>query len=379
MNSGSSQALSPADVERYRRNYLSEKDGAFLYRELATAEKDTERSAIFRKLAEAEERHAERWAALLEKDGTLRPRHRPTAQVRLLSFMARRLGAERVLPIVTNLEARDEERYIGQPEASGLAAEERGHRRVLSTLRAGARGATVPDGILAREQWHHRGQSGSLRAAVFGVNDGLVSNFSLVMGIAGADVGANLVLLSGVAGLLAGAFSMAAGEYISMRAQREMFERQIELEKDELEMAPEEEEEELALIYQAKGITEKQAARLAAEIIDDPSSALDTLVREELGLDPTELGSPWTAALSSFSAFCLGAFVPILPFLVPGNAPIVWSALSSGAALFAVGAVLSIFTGRGMTRSGFRMLFIGSLAASATYAVGHLLGVAVAG
>ena len=199
------------------------------------------------------------------------------------------------------------------------------------------------------------------------------------MGIAGADVGNDLVLLSGVAGLLAGAFSMAAGEYVSMRAQREMLERQIELEKQELEMAPEEEAEELALIYQAKGIPEKEATRLAESIIRDPDAALDTLVREELGLDPAELGSPWVAAGSSFLAFCIGAFVPILPYLLPGAAPVVWSALLSGMALFGVGAVLSVFTGRGMWRSALRMLFIGSLAAAATYAVGHVLGVSVLG
>jgi len=219
---------------------------------------------------------------------------------------------------------------------------------------------------------------GSLRAAVFGVNDGLVSNFSLVMGFAGAEASPEYVLLAGVAGLLAGSFSMAAGEYVSMRAQRELFEQQIVMEQQELEMSPKEEEEELSLIYQAKGIPEKEAAMLARRIIKNPRIAIDTLAREELGLDPSKLGSPWSAAASSFTAFLLGAFVPVLPYLFFGG-PVAWlaSAALSCSALFAVGALLSIFTARGPIFSGLRMLGIGLLASGITYTVGWLLGVLV--
>jgi VIT1/CCC1 family predicted Fe2+/Mn2+ transporter len=221
-------------------------------------------------------------------------------------------------------------------------------------------------------------RGGSLRAAVFGINDGLVSNFSLVMGFAGAEAKPEYILLAGVAGLLAGSFSMAAGEYISMRAQRELFEQQIAMEKQELEMSPKEEEEELSLIYQAKGIPEKEAVLLARRIVENPKTAIDTLAREELGLDPSELGSPWTAALSSFFAFVIGAFVPVLPYIFThGSTAWISSAALSCAALFGVGALLSIFAARGPIFTGMRMLGIGLLASGITYMVGWLLGVSV--
>jgi VIT1/CCC1 family predicted Fe2+/Mn2+ transporter len=223
-------------------------------------------------------------------------------------------------------------------------------------------------------------RGGSLRAAVFGINDGLVSNFSLVMGFAGAEARPEYILLAGVAGLLAGSFSMAAGEYVSVSAQRELFEQQIAMEKQELEMSPKEEEEELALIYQAKGIPDDQARALARRIIANPKTAIDTLAREELGLDPTQLGSPWMAAGSSFVAFIIGAFVPVLPYLfISGTTAWASSSLLSCVALFGVGALISIFTARGPVVSGLRMLGIGLLASAITYSVGWLLGVSVTG
>ncbi len=200
------------------------------------------------------------------------------------------------------------------------------------------------------------------------------------MGFAGAEAKPQYILLAGVAGLLAGSFSMAAGEYVSVRAQRELLEQQLSMEKQELEMSPKEEEEELALIYQAKGIPEDQARALARRIIENPKTAIDTLAREELGLNPAELGSPWTAAGSSFVAFILGAFVPVLPYLfTTGVQAWLTSGLASCLALFGVGALISIFTARGPLLSGLRMLAIGLLASAITYSVGWLLGVSVAG
>ena len=204
-----------------------------------------------------------------------------------------------------------------QPEAEGLPAEERAHSRTLWAMSGGGSGV---EAIAGTERWHSMSRGGGLRAAVFGINDGLVSNFSLVMGFAGAEARPEYILLAGVAGLLAGSFSMAAGEYVSVSAQRELFEQQIAMEKQELEMSPKEEEEELALIYQAKGIPEDQARALARRIIANPKTAIDTLAREELGLDPAQLGSPWTAAGSSFVAFIIGAFVPVLPYLFTSGA-----------------------------------------------------------
>jgi VIT1/CCC1 family predicted Fe2+/Mn2+ transporter len=367
-----------ADLTRYRNNYLSEMDGAALYRALAKEEKNEKRRRVLERLAEAEERHAGRWAELLRSSGAPLPPHRASGRTRILAALARAFGARRILPVVMGLEAKDEEHYQTQPEARGLPAEERGHRRALGALESSPAGV---DSILERERWHRRGGGGSLRAAVFGVSDGLVSNFSLVMGVAGASVPSGFVLLSGTAGLLAGAFSMAAGEWISMKAQKEMLEKQLELEKEELEMSPEEEREELALIYQAKGIPEEEATALAGRLLSDPRTALDTLAREELGLDPQELGSPWGAASSSFAAFAAGALVPLAPFFLTGlfeNA-VAASAVASAAALFVVGAALSIFTSRGALASGARMLLIGCAAATVTYAVGSWLGVQVSG
>jgi VIT1/CCC1 family predicted Fe2+/Mn2+ transporter len=239
---------------------------------------------------------------------------------------------------------------------------------------------TQPASILNSDRWHRTGYSGSLRAAVFGANDGLLSNFSLVMGVSGAAVESRYILLTGIAGLLAGAFSMAAGEYVSIRSQRELHEEQIALEQQELEMSPAEEKEELSLIYQAKGIPGDQAEQLAAQILSNPDTAIDTLAREELGLDPSSLGSPWAAAISSFVSFAVGAAIPVIPFfLLNGPAVLVASAGLCTLGLFAVGALISIFTGRSMIFSGLRMLGIGGLAAAITFALGRLLGVSVAG
>jgi VIT1/CCC1 family predicted Fe2+/Mn2+ transporter len=364
-----------ADVDRYRRNYLIEMDGIALYRSLAAAEKDGQRAAIFEKMAQTEERHARRWARLIESSGCAVPHYRTTLRVRLLGWMARRFGTRRVIPIISGLEARDEAGYLSQPEAVGLPAQERAHSRALLAMEGGL---GSQDAIMGVERWHLMSRGGSLRAAVFGINDGLVSNFSLVMGFVGAEANSQYIVLAGVAGLLAGSFSMAAGEYVSMRAQRELFEQQITMEKQELEMSPKEEEEELSLIYQAKGIPEHEAALLARRIVENQATAIDTLAREELGLDPSELGSPWGAATSSFFAFVVGAFVPVFPYLfLSGVQAWLVSAILSCCALFGVGAVLSVFTARSPVISGIRMLGIGFLASAITYAVGWLLGVSV--
>ena len=367
--------ITKEDIRRYRDNYLGEMDGIALYRELAAAEKDAKRAAIFEQLAQAEERHSLRWAGLLKAGGETAPRYFPSARVRLLGLLARLFGTQRILPIVSDLESRDENRYAGQPEAAGLPEEEKAHRETLETMQRG----TGLQAIMRREGWHRNARNGTLRAAVFGINDGLVSNFSLVMGFAGAVASPAYILLAGVAGLLAGAFSMGAGEYVSMTAQKELLEQQLALEKQELEMSPREEEEELSLLYQAKGIPASEAASLAHRIISNPATALDTLAREELGLDPAELGSPWGAAVSSFFAFVAGAIVPVLPYwFLAGKNALVASAGLSFLALFGVGAVLSIFSARGALASGLRMLGIGLLASIITYSVGWLLGVSVA-
>jgi VIT1/CCC1 family predicted Fe2+/Mn2+ transporter len=274
------------------------------------------------------------------------------------------------------MESRDESGYRDQPEAAGLPAEERAHSRALRAMEPAGPGRQT----IARREGHIVAQGGGLRAAVFGMNDGLVSNFSLVMGFAGADASPEYILLAGLAGLLAGSFSMAAGEYVSMSSQREVFEQQIKMEQEELEMSPKEEEEELSLIYQAKGLPEHEAALLARRIIANPRTAIDTLAREELGLDPAQLGSPWIAAGSSFLAFVSGAFLPVIPFIFASGQP-AWiaSAVLSCLGLFATGAVISIFTARGPVISGFRMLAIGLSASAVTFGAGWLFGASMSG
>jgi VIT1/CCC1 family predicted Fe2+/Mn2+ transporter len=255
---------------------------------------------------------------------------------------------------------------------------------VLSSFARRMRGRRIaphpgPTGSEQHGEQRAGGKSGALRAAIFGVNDGLVSNLSLIFGVAGAGVSNKVVVLAGVAGLLAGAFSMAAGEYISVRVQREVFERLIHLEAHEIGSEPEEERAELAELYVRKGISRELADRLAEEVMKDPALALDTHAREELGLDPDEgLGSPEAAAGASFVMFSTGAFVPLVPFLFgSGAGAVVVSAGLSVAALFGVGSAMSYLTGRSPLLSGIRMLLIGAAAAAITYLVGTLLNVGV--
>ena len=271
------------------------------------------------------------------------------------------------------------------PEGPGLSEADRATKRrvdlLASTVRRlrGRQWRVVPHpGPIVGEQ-RGGGRSGALRAAIFGVNDGLVSNLSLIFGVAGAGADNQVVILAGVAGLLAGAFSMASGEYVSVRVQREVFERLIHLEAHEIGSDPEAERLELAELYVRKGLPRDLAERLATELMKDHEVALDTHAREELGLDPKEgLGSPFAAAGSSFVMFAAGAFVPLLPFLVAsGTAALVASAILSAIALFGVGAAMSVLTGRGAIVSGLRMLSIGAAAASVTYLVGTLLEVSV--
>ncbi|HEY8080718.1 MAG TPA: VIT1/CCC1 transporter family protein [Acidimicrobiales bacterium] len=228
---------------------------------------------------------------------------------------------------------------------------------------------------MPHEEEHRDVTSGGARAAVFGMSDGLVTNVSLILGIAGAHPSPGVVRLAGLAGLVAGSFSMAAGEYISMTAQRELFERELDIERRALAEAPEGETEELVEIFVRKGIAPELARRLAVEVMSDPELALETHAREEFGVDPSALGSPWAAALSSFLAFTVGAFIPLLPWLIGGGtAAVAWSIALSAVAALALGALLGYFTGRNMWFSAFRSLGIAALAAGVTFAVGHAVG-----
>lgn len=367
-----------SQLTRWRALLHDERDAAELYSRLAQAETG-ERRQIFEELASIERRHATHWADKLRAAGVdVAPPGRPSMRTRLIGAAARRLSTSAVLPLVERGERADAGRYEDEPDAApGMAADERGHARTVAKLIDGA--APSPrQQIARREHWHRTDRSGSLRAAVFGVSDGLVSNTALVMGFAGSGASRTAILLAGVAGLLSGAFSMAAGEYVSMSGQRENYQREISLEAAELAEKPEEERAELVLLYRAKGLDRADAERLADRIMANPEVALDTLAREELGLDPDELGSPWSAALSSLLAFALGAFVVVLPYLVGGGLGTLLVAIGLAMlALFTVGASLGVLNGRSALRSGLRQVVVGGLAAAVTFGVGHLIGAAV--
>lgn len=362
-------------VKRWRDMLASERDAAALYSRLADAQTG-ERQEIFRELASIELKHAAHWEGKLREAGADVPAAGgPSLRTRLIGTAARRLSIETVLPMIERAEKADAGTYDNDPDAApGMAADERSHARTLAHLIDGGR----PDPqaqIRRRESWHRSDRSGALRAGVFGVSDGLVSNTALVMGFAGSGTSRTVTLLAGIAGLLAGSFSMAAGEYISMSSQREMYEREISLEQAELEEKPEEEHAELVLIYRAKGLSRPEAEQLADRIMADRSVALDTLAREELGLDPDELGSPWGSAFSSLFAFAIGAFVVIIPYLAgSGTAALLTAIVLAVAALFGVGASIGALNGRGVLRSGLRQVIAGVIAGAVTFGVGRLIG-----
>jgi VIT1/CCC1 family predicted Fe2+/Mn2+ transporter len=296
-------------------------------------------------------------------------------------WLARRFGPELVLPSMQRMEQGGSSSYTRQPEAEGMAADESSHARILNQLSKSGKGGMAGSSLAMLEGRHRAAGGNALRAAVLGANDGLVSNLSLVMGVAGAALASRQILITGLAGLLAGACSMALGEWLSVQSSRELYSNQIEIERVEIEDAPEEEAEELALIYESRGLDRETARTMAHQIMSNPESALDTLAREELGVDPDELGgSAWVAAGTSFLLFSIGAIIPVIAFMfLSGSTAVVVSILLSTVGLFLVGAATSLFTGRGVMFSGMRMVIFGLLAAAVTFGIGRLIGVSLAG
>ena len=348
------QPMNKANPTTAREGWFHERQSAWLYRCVAQAEPDSHKKALFEALAQAADEQAQTWATYLPE---ATPVFRPALRARLVAALTRRLGPQRLKGPLIALKLRGLSVYGGAPA---------GHAMPTRIEEVGLRHRTIG--------------GGNLRAAVFGMNDGLLSNASLILGVAGTGASVHTLLASGIAGLLAGALAMAAGEYVSMRSQRDMFEYQIGLEREELAEYPEEEAEELALIYTARGMDPDQARRITGELVKDPEKALDALAREELGLNPDDLGSPVGAALASFVSFAVGAAWPLLPFVL--KAPQTIAALISAGitllALFAVGLAVSLFSGRNAWVGGLRMVAIGVFALAATYAIGHLFGVVTA-
>lgn len=369
------------DAERYLANRQKEIDGAALYLALAHSEKQPQLAEVYKRLAASEEKHAAGWEKKLDALKVTFPARTPSQRARILIWLAKRFGPQFVLPTIANNEKADSNAYDGQPESEAreFSRDEKSHARMLSMASKSTGG--LPGGSVAQMEGRHRGGGGNaLRAAVLGANDGLVSILSLVMGVAGATNDNGAVLIAGMAGLLAGAGSMALGEWLSVQSSRELYENQIKIEAEEIANSPEEEQEELALIYQSKGLPEDRARELASHMMADKDSILDTLAREELGIDPEELGgSAYEAAFTSFFLFAVGAIFPIFPFFFwSGSLAIYLSMAISGVGLFIIGAAITLMTGRGILFSGIRQVLVGLIAAVLTYGIGRLIGVSLA-
>jgi len=365
-------------VARYRAFAHDEAESAWLYQHLAALERDPQVAAIYQHLADVEERHRTIWVSQGSPDEAALSHYHPSWRAHALLWLAQRMGPATVLPMMMAQEGTAAQGYATDPVAvaAGLPAEERSHARVFRAISATQRG-TVGGPLLAQLEGRHRATGGNaLRAAVLGASDGLTSNMSLVMGVAGATLAAHTILLTGLAGLLAGGLSMAIGEWLSVQSARDLYERQIAIERAEIAQSPADEQEELALIYQSKGIDAPTATRLAAQMMRDPAVALDTLTREELGIDPQELGgSAWTAAITSFLLFSAGALVPVLPFFFGGGTTIVViSLLLSIIGLFVIGIGVSLTTGISLFKAGGRQVALGLMAALITFSLGKVIG-----
>lgn len=366
----------------YVQNWTDERNSAFLYELISSVEKDPKLAEIYARLAKVELKHAQKWEEALKAEGMPVPEFKPTLRTRVLAWLARRLGPSIILPSMQAMEQEGATSYKGQGAPAEMVGDEASHAGLLyqitrSTIRGGLEG-----GALAQLEGRHRATGGNaLRAAVLGANDGMVSNLSLVMGVAGASMDNHAILIAGIAGLLAGAISMALGEWLSVQSSRELYENQIKVEKLEIAKNPEEEAEELAMIYEARGLTPEQAKLLASQILTNKDSAIETLAREELGVNPSELGgSAWEASITSFLLFAVGAVVPLSPFFFfTGMTAVIVSILFSTVGLFVLGAFITLFTGRTVLYSGLRMVIFGLLAAAVTFGIGRLIGGSVSG
>lgn len=329
----------------YSNNWNEEKRSAYLYRVLSANEPSVLQKKMFDALGDAAEKQALIWEKRIRESNRPLPTFSPDLRLQIVSFLVKVFGIHRLKYMLSAMKIRG---------MSALSSHHHEHQHIATS------------------------SANNLRAAVFGINDGLISNMSLILGMVGAHADAHTIVVAGTAGLLAGAASMGAGEYISVRSQREVFEYQIDIERQELAEYPEEEKEELSLIYQTRGLDKKDADQLASLMINNPETGLNTLAREELGLNPDDIVSPMGAMVYSFLAFALGAFLPLAPFLISHEASSLWISLSlTVVTLFCIGMVLSLFSNKSPLWSGFRMLFVGLLAGGATYAIGLLLGVSL--
>lgn len=360
----------------------TEVDAAFLYEKIAAAEKDPGIASVFQNLAGIEQVHATKMLERLQQQGLQATLPLPSWRARMLNRIGKTFGYDYIIGVMMDTEKSIARAIVRQKEAGKipLTGEEGNHVKILQSLLGNRQKITGEQ--LSRIEGRHKTVGGNaLRAAVLGANDGLVSNLSLVMGVAGATSGQSEILLAGSAGLLAGALSMALGEWISVKSSQELYERQMALEMDEIIANPEGELKEIALIYIAKGIPEAQAHEMAQRAMSNKDDAHALLVKEELGINPEELkSSAWEAAITSFVLFAIGAIIPLAPFFWAGGyAAILVSVGFSTLGLFLIGSAITLFTGKSIWFSGTRQVVFGLMAAAVTFGIGKLIGVSIAG
>lgn len=363
------------NLDTFEHHWQDEADAAYLYRLLADAEHDPAKSDVYRRLAAVEDRHLEIWGALLETYGRPPAPFRPSFRARVFAQLGRRLGPNFLLPMLLAEEGREVKSYLDMHRTTGQGAPGSGEALLLA--RESAEHATTLAGISgsSREPWHRTASGGFLRNIVYGFNDGLTANFGLVAGVVGAAAATQhtTIVVAGIAGLVADALSMGASGYLAAKSEREVYAHEIAMERDEIALMPEVERDELALIYQAKGLTQATAEQFATQMMADPARMLSEQVQEEL-----KIGSPamsplregWVTGLAT----SIGAVIPVLPFIFwRGTLAIVLSFACAMASHFGVGALRSIFTGRGVFRSGIDMFVVGLGVAAVGYLVGEQL------
>lgn len=365
------------NLDTYISFWKDEMTSATMYRTFSEIEKDKRLAEVYKRMSENEIKHAKHWEEKITETGGKIPEFKMDMRTKIQLWLARKFGSSVVLPGVISMENEGNNAYMQLGGIADMARDENSHARIINQISGTVKGGFDGGAIAMLEGRHRSGGGNALRAAVLGANDGLVSNLSLVMGVAGAALESKSILITGLAGMLAGAISMALGEWLSVQSSRELFSNQISIEETEIENNPEEEAEELALIYEARGLARDQAVMLAGQIMKNPESAKDTLAREELGINPEELGgSAWEASITSFFLFAIGAVIPVLPFIFwNGMTAVVISIIFSTFGLFILGAMVTLYTGQKVLFSGARMVIFGLIAAAVTYGIGSIIGV----
>lgn len=371
------------EASKLKEQLQTEVDTAFLYDSIANLQTDVNLKKVLLSLSEIEKNHAVHILAKLQENNPNMVSPLPSSRAKLQLKLGKIFGYNSIISNLSNIEKQFAVNTIKNKIEKGekLTGYEHNHLKIIEAVNQNA-SFNVSGGLLSKFESRHKSVGGNaLRAAVLGANDGLVSNMSLVMGVAGAAVSNSTILLTGSAGLLAGAISMALGEWLSVQSSKELYENQIALETQELEASPEEEKKELALLYQAKGMNADEAMKLANKAFETNETAIETLITEELNINKEELeGSAWEAAITSFILFAVGAIIPLYPFMfLDGRNAIYLSIASAVVGLFGIGSAITLFTGKSILFSGVRQVFFGLAATAVTYGIGALIGVSIAG